>query len=104
MLNSAMRSAAVMMSAFLASCGAVGGNGCSGIEMVTDYNDLYGSVDVTLRNTTSEPKLLTVALVGSDGKELKSNSLRVDAKDIADTRVSNMRSREDIEIELTRCD
>ena len=71
MLNSAMRSAAVMMSAFLASCGAVGGNGCSGIEMVTDYNDLYGSVDVTLprrhRNRAHKMRLASLVAVCPPG-------------------------------------
>lgn len=92
---------AISVSAILTGCGALE-RGCSGIDMNTKYNDLFSSSDVTVRNTSDEPKLVTLAIIDSDGSEINSQTMRVDAKDVAETSVGNM--RDGVEIKLVSCE
>jgi len=92
---------AIAVSAMLTGCGETGA-GCSGVDMSTEYNDLFSSSDVTVRNTSDEPKLVTLAIVDSDGSDINSQTMRVDAKDIAKTSVGNM--RDGVNIELVSCE
>lgn len=93
----------VAVSALLTGCDAIGG-GCSGVEMQTEYNDLFSQLEVTVRNTSDEPKLVTLAIVDSDGSEINSQTLRVDTKDIAETAVGNLRNRDDGDVQLVSCE
>ncbi|WP_417623122.1 hypothetical protein [Parasphingorhabdus sp.] len=86
---------------FLASCGSITG-GCSGIEFDAKRNDVFDLIDVSIRNTTDEPKLVTIAAIGSDGEEIKRNTMRVNAKDIAETKVVNM--KEGRTVDLIECE
>jgi len=79
----------IAVSAFLTGCGAVGGR-CSSVEMDTQV-ERFGNTNVTLRNTSGEPKLVTLAVVmKSDGAEIHSETVRVDAKDVAQANVGTM--------------
>lgn len=89
-----------VVSSLLAGCGAMGGQ-CSGVEMETGPG-MLGQTEVTVRNTSAEPKLVTLAIVDSDGSEINSQTMRVDAKDIEETAVGNM--RDGVEIKLTKCE
>lgn len=93
----------VAVSVLLTGCDAIGG-GCSGVEMETEYDDYLDRLDVTIRNTSGEPKLVALASVGSDGSEINSQTIRVDAKDIAETAVGNMRSRGVEDVQLASCE
>lgn len=42
----------------------------------------FGRTSVTVRNTSNEAKLVTLAIVDSGGSELQSLPVRVDSKDI----------------------
>tara|TARA_R110000824_G_scaffold27803_6_gene94012 strand:+ start:3810 stop:4055 length:246 start_codon:yes stop_codon:yes gene_type:complete len=79
------------------------GGGCSGVELTTTPNRYSGTMmDVTIRNTSDEPKLVTTAIIDSDGSEINSKAMRVDAKDIVETSVGNM--RDGVKIELVSCE
>lgn len=104
MRNIGRMGCAIAVSAMLTGCGGAIGGGCSGVEMQTEYNDLFSQLEVTIRNTSDEPKLVTLAIVDSDGSEINSQTLRVDTKDIAETAVGNLRNREDGDVQLVSCE
>ena len=89
----------------LAGCGGGGAKGCSGVTLETEQNGLYGTLDATIKNTSNEPKLVTVAIV-TDGERGKESTMRVDAKGIAETSVGNMTKqvRERTSLELVQCE
>ena len=96
----------IAATALLAGCGAGGGaKGCSGVTLETEQNEMFGRIDATITNKTNEPKLVTVAIV-SDGERGKENTMRVDAKDVAETSVGNMTKsvRERTSLELVQCE
>lgn len=89
------------VSALLTGCGGAIGGGCSGVEMDSKPG-MFGQTEISVRNTSDEPKLVTLAIVDSDGTEINSETMRVDAKDIGETAVGNM--REGMEVELVGCE
>lgn len=98
-------SGGVAATVLLAGCGGGGAKGCSGVTLETEQNDLFGTIDATITNKTNEPKLVTVAIV-NDGERGKENTMRVDAKDVAETSVGNMTKsvRERTSLELVQCE
>lgn len=96
---------AIAVSAMLTGCGGAIGGGCSAVEMETKLRPGFpsNSLDVTLVNTSAEPKLVTLAIVDGDGSEINSQTMRVDAKGVAETSVAG-RMREGVEIELVSCE
>lgn len=87
----------VALSALLTGCGAIGG-GCSGIEMDTQLGR-FGQTDVTLRNTSDEPKLVTLAVVDQDGAEIHSQTMHVGPRDFTETDAGTM--SEDLRIDIS---
>lgn len=91
---------ALALSAWLTGCGALG-SGCSGVEMNTQPG-MFGQTEIILRNTSDEPKLVTLAIVDEEGEEISTQTMRVDSKDIAETAVGNM--RDGVSIEMASCE
>ncbi|WP_123639980.1 hypothetical protein [Tsuneonella flava] len=67
----------------LASCGALS-DGCSDVEMTTQPG-MFDQTEISVRNTADEPKLVTLAIIDSDGSEINSETMRVASKDIVET-------------------
>lgn len=99
------RSAILLSAASLSACSGAAG-GCSGVELETRPYRGTGTFDFSVRNTSDEPKLVTVGFTPGGSDRMTENSFRVDAKDIADRSVGPMRqeAREGGNIELIRCE
>lgn len=98
-------SAILLLAASLSACGGAAG-GCSGIELETRPYRGTGTFDFAVRNTSDEPKLVTVGFTRGGSSQTTENSFRVDAKDVEERSVGPMRqeAREGGSIELIRCE
>ncbi|MEL7729857.1 hypothetical protein AAG612_09985 [Citromicrobium bathyomarinum] len=90
----------VVAMTLLSSCGGAMGGGCSGIEMDTQVAR-FGNTDVTIRNTSDEPKLVTLAVVDGEGVDIHSETFRVDSKDIKKANAGTL--SDDLQIDI-RCE
>lgn len=86
----------------LAACGS-SASGCSKVDLTTEYRFNFDDTLATIRNSSNDPKIVTLSVIDDKGEERWTVDVNVAAKGFESEEVDQPRDQEKYKVQLKSC-